>query len=893
MSFELSQFDYLAEENPAQYLELMNALQQTYSRIELEEAFSKNINNYADYDVLFGTPQGHTFINTGTRIAGAYEGPLASSTETALELAQDAYDYEILSSQGDVIYRANMGAMKDASAAKPYQSASLLSLDLGVVGAACAPLFGVALGSELYQNNPVFWSQLSRKLLPFCYPGTTVIPGWLDIVESAVTPGTFISNLIIDKRIADAVGEFLEDFHEKIIPEYSDSGTYRLTSNLSFADMLSIIISMPPNGITITEEVITAMQNLVNQYPHSPFSLSVDMGTGSFQGRSALSLTVYKNYEIGDTIDLSGGTTTDSITTWGERASGGVLEVSSPQLNTGGYSSIYIGQKRVNAPGSNYFKICSANGYDIINYPDGTEEWGGDNASLSEYAKKIIYMEEDPNNPGSFIPVEGYGIQIAVPKKSTQPSSGVATKPDNWPEDMEWPTEIDFPWPAPEDYGSTWPETMPWPLPAEIPDWWPDGLAYPSNFSYPAPSVNPDENPDPNQNSDPADVAPFIQSSSPASSINPAEDEVPEPEYDPSKPNPVIAPVIPIDPPGNITPPDEGEGPTPIVPTIPLPFSSQNDGLISVYHPTDAQLKAFASWLWVTYADPSIDKLWNNPFDGVIGLMEIYCTPTDNGTKTIRSGFLDSGISSATISRYTEIDCGSIFVPEYYGNYLDYSPYSKAHVYLPFIGIVELNVDDVVGHGININYKIDEYNGSCIAQITCAKCTESYGDEVDYSAVTYQFSGNCAVELPLAGGTQSAIRAGMIQAAAYGLSSVIGGIVAGASGNIGGAISQTSYGVANAIGSLVSAKSSVQHSGSFGSSFGALGIKIPYIIISRPKQVQIVNYNQLYGYPAHRAVTIGACSGYLRVREVNVKSSTANDEEKTKIEELLKAGVYV
>ena len=264
-----------------------------------------------------------------------------------------------------------------------------------------------------------------------------------------------------------------------------------------------------------------------------------------------------------------------------------------------------------------------------------------------------------------------------------------------------------------------------------------------------------------------------------------------------------------------------------------------------------------------------------------------------NGSKTIRSGFLDSQISSATIDRYTEINCGSITVPEFYGDYLDYSPYSKCYCYLPFIGIVELNVDDIVGHAVNISYKIDCYNGSCIAQITVAKSTIVNGVRVDYSNTAYQFSGNCGVELPLSGGSQASIRAGMIQAAAYGLSSVIGGVVSGVSGNIGGAISQLGYGAANAIGSLVSAKSSVQHSGSFGSSFGALGIKTPYIIVTRPKEIEVVNYNEIYGYPAHSMVTIGACSGFLRVREVNVKSATANNEEKAKIESLLKEGVYV
>ena len=224
-------------------------------------------------------------------------------------------------------------------------------------------------------------------------------------------------------------------------------------------------------------------------------------------------------------------------------------------------------------------------------------------------------------------------------------------------------------------------------------------------------------------------------------------------------------------------------------------------------------------------------------------------------------------------------------VPEYYGNYLDYAPYSKAHVYLPFIGIVELDVDDIVGHGVNITYHIDSYNGSCIAQITVAKN--------DYQNTVYQFSGNCSVEIPLAGGSQAAIKSGMISAAATGISSIVGGLASMLGGNIGGGIGGIAYGIGGAISQAVSQKSSVQHSGTFGASYGAMGIKKPYFIIHRPIQKMVVNYNEDYGFPAHKRVRIGNCKGFLRVREVHAASSTATDEEKARIEELLKEGVFV
>lgn len=327
---------------------------------------------------------------------------------------------------------------------------------------------------------------------------------------------------------------------------------------------------------------------------------------------------------------------------------------------------------------------------------------------------------------------------------------------------------------------------------------------------------------------------------------------------------------------------------------------ASGSGFIHVYNPTPAEFVSFGNWLWVTYADATIDKIWNNPFDGVIGAHELYATPAIEGRDNIRSGFLTCPTSANLVrNRYTEIDCGTVIVPEFYGNYLDYSPYSQAYIYLPFIGINEVSIDDIVGHAVNIRYRVDSYSGACIAMIFVAKD--------GYQNLCYQFAGSCSVEVPMAGGSQAAIKAGMMQAEAYARAAMVsagghllGGIGSALMGSLGGALSSVAgiagdYANAKAgvEAARVANKSSVQHSGQFGASHGAMGEKVPFIIIRNPVQVKVVNYNDDYGYPAHKRVIIGGCTGYLRVREVNVISAHATDDEKAAIEALLKNGVYV
>lgn len=368
-------------------------------------------------------------------------------------------------------------------------------------------------------------------------------------------------------------------------------------------------------------------------------------------------------------------------------------------------------------------------------------------------------------------------------------------------------------------------------------------------------------------------------------------------------------PGIPVDP----DDPSQGSSYPSIVP-------ASGSGLIHVYNPTPGEFVGFGNWLWVTYADATIDKIWNNPFDGIIGAHELYATPQTDGRDNIRSGFLVCPVQSDLVrQRYTEIDCGTVIVPEFYGNYFDYSPYSQAYIYLPFIGINEVSIDDIVGHAVNIRYRVDAYNGSCIAMIYVAKS--------GYRNLCYQFGGNCAVEVPLAGGSQAAIKAGMLQAEAYSraaiqsaqiqktasigsgivngaagssfagpLAGIIGALAGGTSGYIQGSANVAAaklQGQAMQEAARYANKSSVQHSGQFGASHGAMGLKNPFIMIRNPIQVKVVNYNDDYGFPAHKRVIIGGCTGYLRVREVNVISAHATNEEKRAIEEELKAGVYV
>lgn len=906
----------------AKYADLYNYIQSTGTFNTVAEAIEAGVIQQDGYGV-FQVIQG-----------GA--GAAVTDFNSALEVSKDPSIQATVAS----IATGAVTLAKQAYAGAKYSLVGLATLEVPTAVAMCAPLAGVAIGDALYKDNPSLWTKISQKVMPYCYAENKIqafVQFMLDPRTGAYNPTMLIPTALISMlaELFQEEGVHLETIYHKEgggISITGQSGGYlacKICKQLYGGDWSIVTDGAAYGSASGNEAYFPTSVEVKNDHDvrhvfgpawvANLLSLGVDVVRNPYTNEqiAAVASGDYEETEDPPTPGVQTPTLPEYLPTpehpW-------IIVI--PETPTEPEKEIPV----TPLPLPPYKEPLPLPPHiEPEEVPDPTpeeppESWPEEEPWPTIVPWPIQPTEPDPDLPSPDWPDPSKPEVMPWPLPPERPEEWPETPPENWPTTPkewpeEWPEEI--PWPeSPEDWPEEapwpdtppewwperepwpdspeeWPETFPWPMPPEWPIPWPDDLPYPWPYPYPEPS--PEPYPDPKDKPEEIiDPWPYpwpypYPDPKPDSKPNPSP---PNPYRDPSQPDPY--PPTKTDPspePADPYPtPPKGTPTPPTPPIIPLPFSSTT-GLISVYHPTQQELLDFASWLWVTWHDATIDKIWNNPFDGVITLFELYCTPTDVGRKNIRSGFLDSGVSSETISRYTSIDCGSIGVPEYYGNYFDYAPYSKCHVYLPFIGIVELNVDDVVGHGVNITYRIDEYNGSCIAMITCAKSTAVNGVEVDYSAVIYQFSGNCAVELPIAGGSQASIKAGMLEAAAWGLGSVISGVLTGGSlGSIGADLAQ---GAASAVHSVVSAKSSVQHSGSFGSSYGAMGAKIPYLIVTRPKQIQVPNYNEHYGFQAHKMVRIGDCEGYIRCREVHVISPTASDEEKALIEQLLKSGVYV
>lgn len=330
----------------------------------------------------------------------------------------------------------------------------------------------------------------------------------------------------------------------------------------------------------------------------------------------------------------------------------------------------------------------------------------------------------------------------------------------------------------------------------------------------------------------------------------------------------------PLDDPQPDTPipeyPDTGEGDTP-VPAIPTGSASS---LWAIYNPTQAQVDAFGAWLWSSDFVEQLKKLFNDPMQAIIGIHKVFATPSTGAAQTIKCGYLNSGVSSAVVtSQYTSVDCGSANLREYFGNVFDYDPYTRVSLFLPFIGIVPLNVSEVMRSTVSVKYKVDVLSGACLAEVSIKRDNSG--------GILYTYSGSAIVSYPVSSGSYI----GVVQAA---LSTALG---IGSAIASGGATLGVSAGMV--MGGLSRAKTQVQHSGQFSGAAGAMGGKKPYLIVIRPQTRTPEKINEYAGYPSNAIHRLSECSGYTRVREVHVASTSAYDNELQEIETLLKTGVIV
>lgn len=328
---------------------------------------------------------------------------------------------------------------------------------------------------------------------------------------------------------------------------------------------------------------------------------------------------------------------------------------------------------------------------------------------------------------------------------------------------------------------------------------------------------------------------------------------------------------------GTLTDPDNTD---PVdIPSLPS-VGAADLGFITMYNPSKAQLKDLSDFMWSNLFDlATYKKLFSDPMQSIIGLAIVPVHPTTSGSKNVMFGTIDSGVAMTTIgNQYVQLDCGSVDIEKWIGSFMDYSPYTKVSIYLPYIGIHELSADDIMGGSINVVYNIDVLSGAC----GCFIKHSSRG-------VLYSYNGSCITNIPLTSQNFSAAIQNAVSAVCSGA-----GIIAGIATGAAPVTAMSAAGLLNsAANTALNSKPSVQRSGSLGGSAGILSVQKPYVIIERPNVSVPASVQNYVGQTANITMSLGSCHGFTMCEYVHINSINATSEEIKEIEALLKEGVML
>lgn len=375
-----------------------------------------------------------------------------------------------------------------------------------------------------------------------------------------------------------------------------------------------------------------------------------------------------------------------------------------------------------------------------------------------------------------------------------------------------------------------------------------------------------------------------------------------------------------------------------LLPDGSIEADSSNCGLFSRYIMSPASLISLGAALYTEGLFPTLGKelmtfMYNSPVEAVISLMSypfIIGQFFSSVSTDIKFGSVELPVSGQRITGTSaQINWGTVFLEEYWGNFLDYAPHTKIDLYLPWgTGFVSIDPHECLPGSLTVVTNFEIAKGTCVHNV--------FGNK---GALIGTYSGVCGTQLPItaldtsgkalslvtsavtaavsAGSTAIGNHAANTAAADFGRHHTIdwsGALSArGVPGAIGPeaytrglesaqAAASSPYNAAASRQAKIAASSAVaalrtpphiSRNGSFTGNGSGMSMQFPYVIVSRPEQNIPENYGYHYGYPSNIYASLGSLRGYTEVASVHLDGIVATEKELSEIDTLLKGGVIL
>ena len=297
--------------------------------------------------------------------------------------------------------------------------------------------------------------------------------------------------------------------------------------------------------------------------------------------------------------------------------------------------------------------------------------------------------------------------------------------------------------------------------------------------------------------------------------------------------------------------------------------------LTSTYVMTPNRLKQLGSVLWGSSFMDNIRLVNNSPIENIISIkMFPFTLPTSSDSEVVL-GNVSMGVNGSLLpNNYSyEHEIGSVSIPKHYNNFMDFAPFTRLMLYLPYVSVIELDNSLFMGRTLTVKYIIDIVLGTANVML--------YADGI----IVQEVSCQVGVDIPITSSNRASVEMGIVSNAltSAATGAAVGGVVGAVSGALGGTLMSAGH-----------AKYTSTTSGTPSSACSMYAYKNPILIIDRPIYQEVNGFAHTKGKLCLMNKTINQLKGFtIMDKNIDLKNLPCTNEEKEEIRNLLSSGFFV
>lgn len=325
---------------------------------------------------------------------------------------------------------------------------------------------------------------------------------------------------------------------------------------------------------------------------------------------------------------------------------------------------------------------------------------------------------------------------------------------------------------------------------------------------------------------------------------------------------------------------------------IGLTLNANGNSFIAWYAVSRSQMESLISWLnghenYTPSSEQDTIPAGFNAMSHIVGVMQAPVSISSISATTsadIKIGGHSTGVTGGLLGNqgsHSVLTVGTYSIPKKYNNFLDYEPYTKISLYIPYCGTVDLPPSIFVGHTVKVQLIYDIFSGECMGVV--------FRDGTFYTSLGGNFMTMHAISAENVGAIKQAVVNGCMSVIGSG-AVAIGGIATGnipvAVGGLGAMLGGTAKNLMDINGIAPTMR---------GNSGGRCNFYKPnscIIYITRPQNALTDGFISTQGLGYNRTRTLATGQGYTVVSQP-VISGDMTDFEKQEIINALKTGVIL